>query len=102
FFDLRVPFVFQLEALEPNVDRSKHIATTTIFDLGKKEELFDDLHLPIETALLWQITDAVLGMSAVAVRPIDRSRIGVEDPRDHSDGGGFAGPVAAEEASDGA
>src|SRR5262249_24806673 len=60
----------------------------------------NDFHLAVQAALFRQITDAILRVAAVPVRPFDRPGIGIEDAGDHPYGGGLPGAVAAKEAGD--
>jgi hypothetical protein len=102
-FSLFADGVGDPEALAPVVGALAGGGRAETVELPQEDELVHHLHLLIETALLGQVADAmeVLAGEGLA-EETDGAGIGHRNADHHTDGGGFAGAIGAEETEHGA
>src|SRR5439155_5261556 len=67
--------------------------------LAEEDELVHDLHLLVETALFWQVADAVEELAAKRLaEEVDGAGVRHGDADHHADAGGLTGTIGAEKA----
>src|SRR5450759_1951092 len=83
---------------DPRREALHRALTVHALDRREEQELVDDLHLPVETALFGQVADALLQLVVhLLAEDADLARVRLHDVHDHPDGGRLPGAVRAEE-----
>ena len=89
----------EVHRVDPRREALQRGRLVDALDRREEEELVDDLHLPVEAALLGQVADALLELLAHRLaEDADLALVGLRDVHDHPDRRRLAGAVRAEEA----
>src|ERR1019366_7948621 len=93
----------KVHRVDPRREALHRGLTVHALDRREKQELVDDLHLPVEAALLGQVADAFLQpVVHLLAEHADLARVRLRDVHDHADRGRLPGAVRPEETERGA